>query len=183
MYALCSWLQTRFVSSQWPADFSRISSTALRRLSPLTDLRELGIDHLNISEFILGLQRYSGHFLPTLQPLALGEPKGSRRQIIYLIRLFQHLEDLKLLFFSGREPNLQEEPVDDPMLTHYSTPPLRGPPTTRLPEEARPPEDMICLFGGFRFQYMDLISVEGMWFLLDAWGGTLETLRLYQTGG
>ena len=40
-------------------------------------------------------------------------------------------------------------------------------------------EDMIDLFGGIRFCYMDLFCVCGMRLLLDACAETLETLRLY----
>ena len=40
-------------------------------------------------------------------------------------------------------------------------------------------EDVIRLFGGLRFRYMDLFDVDGMRLLLDACAKTLETLRLY----
>ena len=92
----------------------------LHQLSALINLQELGIEHFNISEFIPRLRRHFGHFLPALRSLALREPKGSRHQIIYFVGLFQHLEDLKLLFSPRRGPNFQEEPVDKPTLTPFS---------------------------------------------------------------
>ena len=42
-------------------------------------------------------------------------------------------------------------------------------------------KDMIDLFGGIRFRYMDLFNVAGTRLLLDACAETLETLRLYPT--
>jgi len=41
---------------------------------------------------------------------------------------------------------------------------------------------MINLFGGLRFHSMDLYCVDGIRLLLDACAGTLETLRLFQSG-
>jgi len=40
-------------------------------------------------------------------------------------------------------------------------------------------KDMIDLFGGLRFCYMDLCNVDGMRLLLDACANTLEKLRLH----
>jgi len=42
-------------------------------------------------------------------------------------------------------------------------------------------KDMIHLFGGIRFRYMDIFDVEGTRLLVGACAGTLETLRLYPT--
>jgi hypothetical protein len=56
------------------------------------------------------------HFSTSYQrsDLSLSEPRGSRRQIIYFIGLFWHLEDLKLLYDTV---NHWEEPVDNLTLT------------------------------------------------------------------
>lgn len=48
------------------------------------------------------------------------EPKGSRRQIIFFIGLFQHLEDLKLLY---KWVDFLEEPADDLTLVPSFVPP------------------------------------------------------------
>jgi len=159
---------------------SGFSPEKFHQLSALTNLQELGIEHLNISECILKFRRHFGHFLPTLRSLTLRQPKCSRRQIIYFIGLFQHLEDLKLVFSSIPGLNFQEEPADEPMLTPYFTPPLRGRLTMRFSEEVEFLKDMISIFDGLRFHYMDLIQVDGTRLLLDACAGTLETLRLDQ---
>ena len=168
------------MSRYFPNKFHRHT---LHQLSALTGLQELGIDSLNISKFIPRLKRHFGHFLPTLRSLALRQPNGSRRQIIYFVGIFQHLEDLKLIFSPGHPPKFQEEPADEPTLAPHFTPPLRGRLTMRFSEEVELLNDMISLFDGLRFHYMDLIHVDGMWRLLDACAGTLETLWLYQRGG
>jgi len=89
----------------------QLGSRTLRHFSALTNVQDLGIDLLNIPEFMPSVQRCFGHFLPTVRSLVLREPKGSRRQIIYFIGLFQHVEDLELLYDWH---HVDEEPVDYP---------------------------------------------------------------------
>ena len=152
----------------------------LRQFSSLTNVQELGIDFLDIPSFMpLKFRRYFGHFLPTLRSLALREPKGSRRQIIFFIGLFQHLEDLRFRYKSFVP---QEEPTDDPTLVPLFIPPLRGRLTLSCFTRVGILEDMINLFGGIRFRHMDLSAVNGVRLLLDASAKTLETLRLYPNG-
>ena len=91
--------------------------------SAFTSINQLRIDYLDIPSFMPRIKRYFGHFSSTLQYLTLEEPKGSRREIIYFIGLFQHLEDLRLLYNMTKS---QEEPVDHPMLVPPFVPPLRG---------------------------------------------------------
>ena len=69
------------------------------------------------------IRKYFGHFLPSVRSLALRAPIGSRRQIIYFIGLFRHLEDLKLLY-DWDDP--QARPVYDLTLTPPFVPPLQG---------------------------------------------------------
>ena len=150
----------------------------------LTNVQELGIDYLNIPEFMSTIPRYFGHFLPTVRSLALREPKGSRRQIIYFIGLFQHLEDLKLLYDhldSQDDLDPQDEPPDDLTLVPSFAPPLQGQLTMVCFTRVELLKDMIVLFEGIRFHRMDLCNVAGMGLLLSACAETLETLRLYPT--
>jgi len=149
----------------------------LRHFLALTNVQELGIDHLDIPSFMSSIQLYFGHFLPTLRSLALGEPKGSRRQIVYFIGLFRHLEDLKILY---DKPDNQEEPEGDVTLIPPFAPPLRGHLAMCSTGEGLL-KDMIALFGGIRFCYLDIFNVGGMRLLLGACAETLETLRLYPT--
>ena len=69
------------------------------------------------------IQRYFGHFLPMVRSLALRNPVGSRRQVIFFIGLFQHLQDLKLLYDLVY---FEEEPVDDLTLIPSFAPLLCG---------------------------------------------------------
>jgi len=148
----------------------------VRHFFELTNVQELGITYLNIPKFMPRIRRYFRHFLPTVQSLALREPKGSRRQIIYFIGLFQHLEDLKLLYDSTGP---QKEPADDLTPVPPFAPPLRGQLTMTCFTRVELLKDMIDLFGGLRFRRMELCNVDGMRLLLDACAKTLETLQLY----
>ena len=148
----------------------------LHCFSALINIQELGIDYLNTPEFLPGAWRYFGHFSPTVRSLALREPKGSRRQIIHFIGLFQHLEDLKLLY---QQSDPQEEPANDLTLIPLFAPPLRGQLTMTSFTRVELLKDMIDLFGGLRFCRMNLCNVNGMRLLLDTCANTLETLRLY----
>ena len=42
-------------------------------------------------------------------------------------------------------------------------------------------KDVVHLFGGIRFRYLDLFNVAKEWLWIDACAETLETLRLYPT--
>jgi len=79
----------------------------MRHFSALVNVRELEMDHPDIHRFMPRIRRCFENFLPTLRSLALKEPKWSRRQVLYFIGLFQHLEDPKLQL-SDHPP----EPVD-----------------------------------------------------------------------
>jgi len=149
----------------------------LRQFSALTNVQELGIEYLDIPKFMPKIQRYFGHFSPTVRSLALSEPKGSRRQILYFVGLFQHLEDLKLTY---DQLGFHEGLTDNFELIPPSVPPLRGRLTIRNLALVQLLKDMINLFGGVRFHHMDLCNVDGMRLLLDASAKTLETLRVYR---
>jgi hypothetical protein len=124
------------------------------------------------------IQQYFGHLSPTLQFLALREPKGSCRQILYFIGFFPNLQDLRLHYTIPRD---EQESTADATLVPLSIPPLRGRLTlTRFTRE-KLMEEMILLFGGLRFRQMDLFRVKCVRLLLDACADTLETLKLYPT--
>ena len=163
----------------WKGNFSLqlFDKRILRDFSGFTNVQQLAIDHLDIPSFMPKIRNYFGHFLPTVLSLALRKPKGSRRQIVFFIGMFHHLEDLKLLYDDIDFP--QEELADDLTLVPPSAPPLRGRLTMTCFTRVDVLEDMMDLFGGFRFRHMDLFYVCGMRLLLDASASTLETLRLY----
>jgi len=150
----------------------------LRQFLALTNVQELDLEHLDIPNFMPRIRRYFGHFSHTVRSLSLREPRGSRRQIIYFIGLFQHLQDLTLIYDRAE---LQEEPEDDLTLIPPFAPPLRG--WIKVVRFTRVGllKDMIDLFGGIRFRYMYLLDVDGMQLLLGACAKTLEVVVLDPT--
>jgi len=150
----------------------------LRQFLALSNVQELDLEQLDIPDFVPRIQRYFGHFSHTVRSLALREPRGSRRQIIYFIGLFQHLQDLKLIYDRAE---LQEEPADDLTLIPPFSPPLGGWLTVMHFTRVGLLKDMIDLFGGIRFRYMHLLDVDGMPLLLDACTKTLEIVVLDPT--
>ena len=150
----------------------------LPQFSTLSNVQELILDCLDLPSFVPRIRRYFGHFSSTVRCLELREPSGSRRQIIYFIGLFQHLQDLKLIC---DRVNLQEEPADDLTLVPRFVPPLRG--WLRLINFTRVGllKDMIELFDGIRFRFVNLFNVDGKRLLLDACAKTLEVVVLSPT--
>lgn len=146
----------------------------LHQFSALTNVQELGIDHLDIPSFMPRIRQYFGHFLPTVRSLSLKKPKGSCQQIIFFIGCFQHLEDLKLLY---DRVEFQEELVDNLTPVPPFTPPLHGYLTLSFFTRVAILEGMVSSFGGIRFRRMDLLTVDGVRLLPDACKETLESLR------
>ena len=166
-------------SPSFDSSFPRqqFNSRILRQISEMTNIRVLGIHGLDIPSFMPEIQHCFGHFLPRVQSLSLRAPRGSCRQIIFFIGLFEHLENLGL--YDGKLQGGEHEAVDDPAFIPPFTPPLRG----RLAMEcfmgAGFLKDMIRLLGGVQFRYMNLVGVGDMRLLLNACAKTLEKLRLY----
>jgi hypothetical protein len=153
----------------------RFNCCILRQFSALTNVQKLEIESLDIPGFMPRIQRSFGHFLPTVQSLTLKGPKGSHREIIYFIGLFQHLQDLELYNLSS----YQKVPAGNPTLTPAFIPPLRGWLKLVWINGVNLLKDMIDLFEGIRFRYMELYRVHGIQYLLDACAKTLECLVLY----
>jgi len=162
----------RFSSKQ----FNRCT---LSQFSALSNVQDLRLDNLDIPSFMPRVWGYFGHFSPTVRSLTLMSPRGSHRQIIFFIGLFQHLEDL-ILFDNTLEP-WESEPTDDPSLTPTFAPPLRGRLVISSFKRVDLLKDMIHLFGGIQFRNMDIFDIGESRLLLDACAGTLETVRLYPT--
>jgi len=168
----------RFRLQSYPYSKFTLDDLTLRYFSALTHLQELGIDYLQVPDFMPNIQQFFGHFAPTLRFLALKEPGGSSRQILYFIGLFPNLQDLKICY---RIPTEIQESMTDAELVPLSIPPLRGRLTLTCFTRGRLMDDMVVLFGGLRFRYMDLFRVNCVRLLLGACAETLETLRLYPT--
>jgi len=153
-----------------------LSKRTLCYFSALTNLQELGIDYLYVSDFMPTIQQCFGYFSPTLRFLALKRPFGSCRQILYFIGLFPNLQDLKLDY---PFPRGEQESAADATLVPLSIPPLRGRLTLTCFTRVNLVKDMIVLFEGLRFRRMDLFRVKCVRLILDACRETLETLKLY----
>ena len=78
------------------------------------------ITYLEITKFIPRIRRCFGHFLLTIRSV-LRDTRGSRRQIVHFIGLFQHLGDLKLLFYDWVD--FREDPLNDLALILSFVPP------------------------------------------------------------
>jgi hypothetical protein len=166
------WRRKAWFTSDW------LNDTNMRYFSALENLQELGIDDLVLRDFMPDLHKCFGHLSQTLRFLALRQPIGSSRQIVYFIGLFPNLQDLKLHYPVLREEG--ENTIDttpDPL----SSPPLRGRLTLTLFTREQIVKDMITLFDGLRFRQMDLFGVKCLPLLLEQCTETLETLRLYPT--
>ena len=159
-----------------------LSGHTMTYFSALTNLQELGIEHLLIPNFMPTIQQCFGHFSPTLRFLALLAPFGSSRQILYFIGLFPNLQDLKLHYPSISLHYREDAPDDnDTTPAPPSVPPLRGRLMLTYCQKVNLMKEMIDVFGGLRFRHMDLFGVKSVRLLLDACAETLETLKLYPT--
>ena len=156
----------------------RLDCRTLYHFFALTSVQELEVDHLDIPKLMPRIRRYFKNFLPTLRSLALKQPKGSRRQLLYFIGLFQHLEDLKICY---KTPWYLQEPADEPALVPLFAPPLQGRLTVASVWSAVLLKDMVHVFGGIRFRHVDLFGVGNVRPWIDACAKTLETLRVYPT--
>lgn len=157
----------------------RFNKHTLRYFSALTNLQELGIDNLQTFGFVSTSRRYFEHLSPTLRFLALKQPRGSCRQILYFIGLFPNLQDLKLHYPNTINYQEEQDGVDDVTLVPLSVPPLRGRLILTCFAREKLVRDMIDFFGGLRFHTMDLYMVNCVRLLLDGCAETLEALRLY----
>jgi len=103
--------------------FSPKRLNILPQFRALNNVQQLTIVYLDTPSFVPKIRRCFGHFMSAVQYPTLNGPRGSRRQIIYFIGMFQHLETLRLLYDGVR---FWGEPVDDLTLVPSFTPPLQG---------------------------------------------------------
>jgi hypothetical protein len=154
---------------------TRFNYRTLYHFWTLTNVQELGIEYLDIPSVMPKIRRYFRHFLPTVRSLSLRAPKGSNRHIMCFIGMFQHLEDLKIIYgIFERQGEAKSATLIPPLI-----PPLRGRLKVVGLRGVGLLKEMIEQFGGIRFHYMDIYEVEGMRLMLGACGNALETLRLY----
>lgn len=158
-----------------PKKFDR---QTLRHFSALTNVQQLRIERFDLPKFMPGIERYFGHFASALRSISLTISSGTHRQLLCFLALFPHLDDIEIEYYPTTKPDTTANP-DSTVAVPFSAPSLRGQLklTHFLSETIF--RDMITLFGGLRFRYMDLFGVEGSRLLLEACADTLQTLRIY----
>ena len=122
------------------------------------------------------IQRYFGHLAPTLQSLALREPKGSCRQILYFVGLFPKLRDFELLDYD----EASEDNVAD-TFTPLTQPPLDGWLVLGDYKGEKLVGEMATLFHDgpkLRFRCVNLKNVQYTRGVLNRCVDSLETLQL-----
>ena len=166
-------------SGPWlsPRKFDR---QTLRYFSALTNVQQLRIERFDLSKFMPGVKRYFGHFAPALRSISLTVSSGTQRQLLYFLSLFPNLYDLEIVY----DPIINSDVAtnhDSEVVVPFSVSSLRGQlKLAHFPSETIS-RDMITLFGGLQFQYMDLFSVEGSQLLMGACADTLQIVRVYPT--
>ena len=156
-----------------PQKFDR---QTLRYFSALTNVQQLRIERFELSKFIPDIERYFGHFAPTLRSVSLTISSGTQLELLYFLGLFPNLDDIEIEYHPTRSsaPNPGSE-----LALPFSVPSLRGQLKLAHFTSETIFRDMITLFGGLRFRYMDLFSVEGSRHLLEACADTLQTVRVH----
>lgn len=153
-------------------------SQSLRYLSAFVNLQDLTVDNLDLSGFEVGLEKFFGHFSPTLQSLSLNCPRGPARRLLDFLGLFPKLDDIEIV--SYRAALEAQTAPDIPRASIVGS--LQG----RLKLHSLIAEgllgEIITVSGGIRFIYMELGGVSETQLLLDACAETLQTLRLHPNG-
>jgi hypothetical protein len=150
------------------------NSQSLHCFSALVNLQDLTIEDLDFSKFKTGIEKYFGHFSPTLQSVALINPSGCPWQLPDFLILFPKLDDIKVARYRAsaetyNRPDIPCSPVQGS---------LRGKLILSGLAEKGLLEKIITGFGEMRFIFMDLDDVSGAQLLLDACAEALQSLHL-----
>jgi len=153
-----------------PQSFNRRDSSYF---FAFTNVQSLAVQHLDLHNFIPGLERHFGHFSPTLRSITLEAPRCTPRQLCHFFSLFPNLDDIEV-----RSPvHVRTEDLDD-SLPPFSTPRLRGQLTLSSFTAVDTWEDLAASCG-LRFRSIYLYPVSKCApVLLAACAETLETLRI-----
>ena len=158
-----------------PRTFSRRN---LDYFSAFTNVQALKIYCTEIYRLIQGIERYSGHFLPTLRSITLWAPSCTSRQLSRFLSLFPNLDDIDIEFMV--EINGPPSTTSSTELVPVSAPKLEGQLRLYKFYSVETWTDLIKLCGGLRFRHMDLCYVTGCTpILLEACAETLETIRIH----
>jgi hypothetical protein len=159
-----------------PRKFDR---QTLRCFSALTNVQKLRIERFDLSKFIPDLERYFGHFTQTIRSISLTISSGTQMELLCFLGLFPKLDDIEIEYYPTTKPDSSTPNPGFELAVPFSVPSLRGQLKLTHFTSETVFRDMITLFGGLRFRYMDLFSVEGSRLLLEACADTLQTVRVY----
>jgi hypothetical protein len=157
-----------------------VSPCDLRYFSAFENVHTLSVKYLDISRFIPGIERFFGHFLPTLRSVAFFGPFCTPGQLPHFLSLFSNLEDIKIQQCYTYALNVT---IPDAELVPFSAPRLQGRLVVYNFDLVEVWTRLIAVGGGLRFNYMELCRVgECASVLFEACAETLETLRVYGVG-
>ena len=152
----------------------------LRYFSAFANVQNLVIRRLQLDHFIPDIERYFGHFSPSLRSIELFKPRCTPRQLSYFLSLFPNLDDIEVRHIYTHIPGAT---TPDAGLSPFSVPKLRG----RLTLHSFHWVETWTHFtscGRLRFRHMDLRgSASCAPLLLEACAETLETLRFNAADG
>jgi hypothetical protein len=153
----------------------------LRYFSAFTNVQTLRFEHMDISCFIPGIERYFEHFSPTLRSITLWDPCCTPRQLSHFISLFSNLDSVGIWGISKRPPKTT---IPDTELVQFSVPKLRGELGLSGPRWTETWTHLITSCGGLRFNCLNLYEVGGFAStLFEACAETIETLRFSPADG
>ena len=157
-----------------PQAFSRHD---LRFFSAFANIEALVFERLEIPRFIPGVERYFGHFSPTLRSITFVRPLCTPQQLSHFLSLFPNLDNI-MIWETPTYPPDATIPV--PELLPFSTPRLQGCLMLDDFDSVEICTRLIALGSGLRFRHMDLYGTgDCAPVLFEACAETLETLRIY----
>lgn len=155
------------------------SQSDLRYFSAFSNVYTLKLQNLEIYRFIQDIQRYFGHFSPTLRSMTLLNPNCTPQQLSHFLSSFQNLDDIEI---EGGRTHIPNETTPDTELVPLSAPKLQGRLVLRDFRWVETWTHLVTSCGGLRFHHVDLRkSASCVPTLLEACADTLETVRLNPT--
>ena len=175
--ALAPLIKEMRVQQQWtwftPQKFSPHD---LRCFSAFANVHTLKFQYLDITLFIPEIERYFGHFSPTLRSITFLKPYCTPRQLSYFLSFFSNLDDIRIR--GPIRPPKTTIPDTEPV--PFSTPRLRGWLLLCDFVSVEACTHLMVSGGGLQFRHMDLCRIgDCVSVLFEACAETLETLRFY----
>ena len=156
------------------------SDRDLSHFSAFTNVQTLRLQDPQISNFIPAIERYFGHFSPTLRSIALSAPSCTPQELSHFLSLFPNLDNIKISGMAKYPPDVT---TPNPQLVSISTPRLRGRLVLHNFGLVETLTRLVASGGGPRFHYMELYRVvDCAPVLFEACAETVETLR-FSAGG